>query len=159
MDVHFLLGEVMQGFSKGVSPIIATIILIIISVAAGALLWLWVSGYVSSSQMPSQAAWYERIKIDAVNVVSKNELNVYVRNLGNTAVKIASAYILTVDGVAIDSVTIEPSISIEPQKVKEVKLTIRNSSVYSPGYTYIVKVITSSGVEASYGFVWPALIE
>lgn len=145
--------------SKGVSPIIATVILIIISIAAGALLWIWISGYISSSPAPSQSIWQERIKIDAVNVASKNEMRVYVRNLGNVAVDIASAYILDVDGIAIDSIVIDPPVRIEPQKVAEVKITIKSSSSYSAGYTYIVKVITRNGVEASYGFIWPALTE
>ncbi len=145
--------------SKGVSPIIATIILIIISVAAGALLWMWVSGYITSSQMPSQSVWHERIKIDAVNVVSKNALNIYVRNLGGATVNIVSAYILDTNGIAIESISIEPGVVIEPYKVKEVRLKVSNSSLYKPGYTYIVKVVTSSGVEASYGFIWPALVE
>ncbi|MCS7111274.1 MAG: hypothetical protein RMI45_01005 [Ignisphaera sp.] len=144
---------------KGVSPIIATIILIIISVAGGALLWLWVSGYITSAQAPPQSVWYERIKIDAVNLVSKNELKVYIRNLGSVAVDVVSAYILSVDGIAIDSIAVEPRVSIEPQRVREVTLIISKPNLYSPGYTYIVKVVTANGVEANYGFVWPALAE
>lgn len=143
--------------SKGVSPIIATIILIIISLAAGALLWMWVSGYIGSAQIPSQSVWHERIKIDAVNVLSKSELIVYVRNLGSVTANIATVYILDANGIALESISIESGVAIEPQKVKAIKLNISNSSVYRPGFTYIVKVVTSSGVEASYGFIWPAL--
>uniref|UniRef100_A0A7C5Z0W1 Uncharacterized protein n=1 Tax=Ignisphaera aggregans TaxID=334771 RepID=A0A7C5Z0W1_9CREN len=105
-------------FLKGVSPVIATIILIIISIAAGALLWMWVSGFISSPPPQIQSTWQERIKIEAINIVSNREAKIYVRNLGNVAVNIASAYILTVEGTAIDIIPIEPAISIEPTKSK-----------------------------------------
>jgi len=146
-------------FLKGVSPVIATIILIIISIAAGALLWMWVSGFISSPPPQIQSTWQERIKIEAINIVSNREAKIYVRNLGNVAVNIASAYILTVEGTAIDIIPIEPAISIEPQKVKEISLKISNPTSYKPGYTYIAKVVTTNGVEANYGFIWPALTE
>jgi len=52
---------------KGVSPIVATAILVLISVVAGVLLWLWVSGFTSAATA-EQPALAERIKIEAVKI-------------------------------------------------------------------------------------------
>ena len=140
---------------KGVSPVIATIILVLIAVAAGVLLWLWVSGY--SSSLPSQnPAIYERIKIDAVNVSSTTkQISIYVRNVGNVNVTISSIYILRPDGTMIESPSLPNSnpVTIKPGTVQ--KITVTLSQQYQSGYAYVVKVVTTNGVEATYTFVWP----
>jgi len=140
---------------KGVSPVIATIILVLIAVAAGVLLWLWVSGY--SSALPSQnPALYERIKIDAVNVSSgtTTQMSIFVRNIGNTDVVISSIYILRPDGTMIESPSISTT-TIEPGTVQKITVTLSQSQQYKSGYAYVVKVVTTNGVEATYTFVWP----
>ncbi len=140
---------------RAVSPIVATILLILISVAAGVALWLWISGFLT--QMPaSQQAMFERIKIDAVKIdTSSNKIIIYVRNLGGSEVIISSAYIYDVGNVLIEALNIS-STSIPPNNVKPIV------TVYTPkyfvgksGYSFIIKVVTSNGVEASYIFVWP----
>lgn len=40
-------GKVRRRFHRGVSPVIAVLLLIIIAVAAGLLIYIWVSGYIS----------------------------------------------------------------------------------------------------------------
>jgi flagellin-like protein len=137
---------------KGVSPVIATIILVLISVVAGVLLWLWVSGY--SSTMPTQQSLYERIKIDAVTIdttTTPPSVTVYVRNVGNVAVNITHAYILTPNGVTLTVNQLQPQVTIQPGKVELVSISFAGTS----GYAYVVKVVTANGVEATYTFVWP----
>ena len=138
---------------KGVSPVIATIILVLIAVVAGVLLWLWVSGY--SSALPSQnPALYERIKIDAVIVnTTKNPpiVTVYVRNVGNAAVSITHVYILMPNGVTLTVNQLQQPVTIQPGQVQTVSIQFTGNS----GYAYVVKVVTANGVEAAYTFVWP----
>ena len=142
---------------KGVSPIIATVILVLIAVVAGVLLWLWVSGY--SSALPSQnPALYERIKIEAVNVsstTSTKQISIYVRNIGNADVTISSIYILRPDGTMIENPSLPNNnpVTIKPGTVQ--KITVTLSQQYQSGYAYVVKVVTTNGVEAAYTFVWP----
>jgi len=141
---------------KGVSPVIATIILVLISIVAGVLLWLWVSGY--SSSLPSQnQALYERIKIEAVNVSSATttkQISIYVRNVGNVNVTISSIYILRPDGVLIETPNITPQ-TLSPGTIQKITVTLSQSQQYKSGYAYVVKVVTTNGVEATYTFVWP----
>jgi len=140
---------------RAVSPIVATILLILISIVAGVVLWLWISGFLTQSP-PTQQAMFERIKIDAVKIdTSKNQITIYVRNFGGSDVIVSSAYIYDVGNILIEALNIS-SISIPPNSVKPI------TTKYTPdyfvgksGYSFILKVVTSNGVEASYVFVWP----
>jgi flagellin-like protein len=140
---------------KGISPIIATVILVLIAVAAGVMLWLWVSGFASA--MPAeQQALNERIRIDAVKVESGRDGNknvtIYVRNIGKTDVVIGAAYILDTSNTIIASNTDTQSMSISPGSVVEVEVS---SVSLRSGYAYVAKVVTINGVETTYTFVAP----
>lgn len=145
----------MKRLGKGVSPIIATIILVLIAIAAGVMLWLWVSGFITSTPA-QQPALNERIKIDAVNISSsKSKLSIYVRNMGSTNVNITAAYILTTSNTAIAYQTYS-NVIISPGQVTKIDMDITSDSAnIKSGYAYVAKVVTANGVEATYTFVWP----
>jgi flagellin-like protein len=143
---------------KGISPIIATVILVLIAVAAGVMLWLWVSGFTSA--MPAeQQALNERIRIDAVKVKDGGGGNkivtIYVRNIGKTDVAIGAAYILDTSNIIIASNTDAGSMpQISPGSVEEVEVEV-SSVLLKSGYAYVAKVVTINGVETTYTFVAP----
>jgi flagellin-like protein len=143
---------------KGISPIIATVILVLIAVAAGVMLWLWVSGFASA--MPAeQQALNERIRIDAVKVESGSGGNksviIYVRNIGKTDVVIGAAYILDTSNTIIASNTSTQRMPlISPGSVAKVEVEVSSVSLRS-GYAYVAKVVTINGVETTYTFVAP----
>ena len=142
----------MKLLKKGVSPIIATVILVLIAVAAGVMLWLWVSGFASTTPAQQQAL-NERIRIDAVQI-SDNTVTIYVRNIGNSDVKIGAAYILDTTGVikaAYTSTNTNELPTISPGSVNTVSV---ESNALSTGYAYVAKVVTINGVEATYTFVY-----
>jgi len=140
---------------RAVSPIVATIILMLISIAAGMVLWLWISGFLLQTST-SQQTVFERIKIDAVRVdASSKQIMVYVRNLNNADVTISSVYIYDVGNILIEALDIQP-VTIPPNSVKPITATYTPELyVGKSGYSFIVKAVTSNGVEASYVFVWP----
>ena len=146
-------------FVKGISPVIATIILVLIAVVAGVLLWLWTSGFTSALPVQQQAL-YERIKIEGVNVnpvnPTRKQVIAYVRNLGSVRVTISAVYILQLDGTVLDVVTSDISnADIGPRDIEDVTITIDVDTKYSSGYAYVIKVVTANGAEATYTFVWP----
>lgn len=65
---------------KTVSPVVATLLLIIITVAASVIIWTWVSNMVG--QRPSQ------IIVDKVVYIDKNTVGVTIRNIGAATVRI-----------------------------------------------------------------------
>jgi len=127
----------------GVSPVIATLLLILIAVAAAVLVYLWVTGYVGTATR-AQPEMEERIKVEAVSV-SDTTVKCYVRNVGGVTATVAHAYIET-RGVVITS-SGEISSSIPPGS----STTIPISGSLSSGI-YTVRVVTKTGVEASYTF-------
>ncbi|MCS7128052.1 MAG: hypothetical protein N3E36_02595 [Sulfolobales archaeon] len=142
--------------TKAVSPIVATVLLIVIAISTGILLWVWVSGYISRDHTQSTIVLEERIRVEAIQVNSTGDflnITIYVRNMGSIATVISSAYVLDANGNYITA-SINISEELEPGKVKGVIVTSSNTSLTS-GYMYIAKVVTFRGTEASYLFVAP----
>lgn len=131
---------------KGVSPLIATVLLILISIAASVILWTWTSSMVS--QAPSEIPFLtERVKIEAVSVEG-NIVRVYVRNLMDNEVKIGSCYIINgTSGLALahNLMTFQVGSGSAIGIVVELKTIL-------PKGVYIAKVTTTKGYEASYVF-------
>ena len=141
---------------KAISPVIATLLLILIAVAASILVYVWVTGYASSVTGAEASQLQERIKIDTVSVPSGtagSNVTIYVRNIGNVEVNVTSGYV-------IDSVTSEvmgfntTSLRLAPGAVQQLNVTLTTS--LTSGRTYIAKVVTEDGVEATYSFTYRA---
>jgi len=89
---------------KGISPVIATLLLILIAVAAAVLVYVWVTGYASSMAQTSAPELEEQIKIDSVSVKLYDDninVTVYVRNIGDVEVNITDLYIIDPSGKVI----------------------------------------------------------
>jgi len=142
----------MTRYRKAISPIIATILLVIIAVAAGVLIWVWVHGFATKNPT-AQPALQERIKIEAVNV-SDRVITVYVRNIGSVEVTITAAYLE--DGVTGNTIAsnTELSESIDIGEVAVLAEVFQNVVITS-GKPYVVKVVTARGTEATYSFIAP----
>jgi flagellin-like protein len=142
---------------KAVSPVIATLLLIVIAVAAAVLTYIWVTGYMGTLQ--SQAGTQqvqERLKIEGVSVNTEtNKIQtIYIRNIGDVKVNIATVYLLSSTGsvLAYDSTTLE----LTPEQLigYDTSGTDVGGVTLTPGTTYIVKVVTSKGTEATYQFTY-----
>ncbi|MEM0025258.1 MAG: hypothetical protein QXV41_01650 [Zestosphaera sp.] len=140
---------------SGVSPIIATMILILIATAAGVLLWVWVSGYVSGNPA-THSALDERVKIEAVRVDmgdSSATVTIYVRNVGSITVNVSSGYVLDVNGNLMMGGPFS-GVLIRPGEVRYI--TIVSDTTLIKGNVYIAKIVTQRGTEALYSFVVPS---
>jgi len=141
---------------KGVSPIIAVLLLIVITVAAALLTYLWVLGYIGSAQRSgSPEQLEERIKIDGVKVdLDNSKVIIYVRNIGSVTVEIQAAYILNATtGAVLDANVTITGAELKPGEVALAKVKV--TSTYKSGYTYVAKAVTKKGTEASLAFTWP----
>jgi len=134
---------------KAISPVIATLLLILIAIAASILVYIWVTGYASSVTGAEATQLQEKIKIDAVSANS-SATTVYVRNIGEVKVTITDIYI-------IDSITSEivnhtsfTNRQIDPGSVDAFTV----ETTLESGRTYIAKAVTSNGVEATKAFVY-----
>jgi len=135
---------------KAVSPIIATLLLVVIAVAAAVITYVWITGYLGTLQQQSGAQQVqERIKIDGVKI-SDDTVTVYIRNIGDVQVKIAAVYVLDETGSIIGE-TRSLSNTVTAGNSITIPLTVPG---LSNGKTYVVKAITEKGVEATYQFVY-----
>jgi len=150
------MGENMN--RRGVSPVIAVLLLVVIAVAAAVLTYIWILSYTGSLQQQSNTAQLqEKIKIDGVNVntgYSPDRIYVYVRNIGNSKVTISKYYLLDTNGKILATSTFS-SYTLNPGTVDTSTSHYISYNVVD-GTTYTVKVVTSSGTEATYTFTYRA---
>jgi flagellin-like protein len=135
---------------RGVSPVIATLLLIVIAVAAAVLTYIWVTGYMGTLQSQAGAQQVqERIKIEAIDITNGK---VYIRNIGETKVTIAAVYLInSITGSTIASNT-TVNTELSPGELKDVSLTLSDN--VASGVTYIIKAVTAKGTEATYQFTY-----
>ncbi len=141
---------------KGVSPIIAVLLLIVIAVAAAVLAYIWIVSYTGTlEQQAGTQQLQERIKIEGVEY-DGTTLTIYVRNIGEVDVTVDAAYIFDASGTVIDSAT-GLGVTLTPGQVSTAgQVTIDGGLTLNDGSTYTVKVVTDKGTEATYVFTYRA---
>jgi len=97
---------------KAISPVIATLLLILIAIAASILVYIWVTGYTTSATATEATQLKERIKVDAVGAKQVNAsgdyydvISVFVKNIGEVRTNVSSIYIYDNKGEVVVSVT------------------------------------------------------
>lgn len=82
---------------KGISPIIATLLLILIAIAAGVVVYAYVLGFVGNSTTPSSQS--SNLSVDKQSIsASTSVASLFVRNLGSSATSIAQVFQTNPDG-------------------------------------------------------------
>ena len=122
---------------KGISTFIATLLLMVLAVAAGAIIYAYTMGYLGglgSSETPGT------LSLDSAKGYINDTIIAYVRNIGKGSVKIDSVY---VEGTKV-SITKPSDTTISEGAV--VKFVIDASSVnLESGKTYEVKLVATDG--------------
>jgi len=134
---------------KGLEPIVAAVLLIVVAVIGAVLIYLWFAGYVTkSTSQAEQMAASEKLKIEAANLTSAaRTARLHVRNLGGDAVNITTAYLLKPG-------TINPICSpatlntvINPGALATVSISFGTACTIDAGNDYVIKIVTRRGTE------------
>ncbi len=136
---------------KGITPVIAIILLMIIAVAAATLTYIWVVGYVQTSLPSSSIALGERLKFEAASLRKNTQWTFtgVVRNIGDTSITIDAAYLLDGDGKTfVAEASGFSSVTLDPGEAKTITADFGTSGVEA-GRVYVVKVVTTQGTEAA----------
>jgi flagellin-like protein len=136
---------------KAVSPIIATLLLILIAVAAGVIIYVWTTSYIGA-QIGTVSQ--EPFVITKVKFYSSNKLDVTITNQGSTIIRINSAKLYESDGstpVSGFSITSGLPDTIDPATTKTLTLTFEGTTLIS-GHSYVLEVTTEKGNTAVYRF-------
>jgi flagellin-like protein len=125
---------------KGISPILATLLLIVIAVAAIVVTYAWIMTYMGTT---TQQAGFLPYKAN-VAFASGTTVTIDVGNSGTSSGKIAAIYIGNSSATLQSQSTITPSLSttsIDAGAIQSFAVTF----TYSSGTTYYFKVVPSSG--------------
>ncbi|MCS7119785.1 MAG: archaellin/type IV pilin N-terminal domain-containing protein [Nitrososphaerota archaeon] len=133
---------------RGVSPVIATLLLISIAVAASVIVYSWVTAMVTQQGQQAQVM----IKIDSVQFENNTTVNVTVRNTGTVPAKIGSIYVYAANGTRVGAKNFD--VEIQVGGTASFNVTINGN--YTPAAGYWVRVVASTGYYAQEIFFAPS---
>ncbi|MGD0175542.1 MAG: archaellin/type IV pilin N-terminal domain-containing protein [Candidatus Bathyarchaeia archaeon] len=138
----------MRTGKKGVSEVVAAMLLITITIAAATIFYVYSSGLLGSltGAQPQSGQYSNSITLEFYDWTTLTTLNLTVRNVGSGLANIAAYYVsgtkVTASGACTSTTT------LQPQKSCLVKLTIPaalNGQTVLTGVAYLVKVVTKDG--------------
>ena len=121
--------------AKALSPVVASIILIAVTVAVSVVVAAWMGGMTIGLMGNAEQA-----SIANVAFPSATKIDVLVQNSGSTTVNITQAYI---NGFSASMNSTSPS--VEKSAAGTIQLTLPNGDSLSAGTSYQVKLITAKG--------------
>jgi len=150
---------------KGVSPVIATLLLIVIAVAAAVVTYTFVMGFVGTSTASASTVQgqltYDAYKVEGTT--GNANITIYLRNIGGKSVTVSAVYVagtLYTNNQTADNTTVLPNdrwmlantsgynstLTID---VGETKMLFIRSSAINPAQWNEVKVICTDGTTLS----------
>ena len=119
---------------KAVSPVIATLLMIAVAVAASVIVYVWSAGLLGTLMGGGGAQVKEQVILEAYDWSNTVSLNIALRNVGSSSVKVVAIY---VGGISKWSAGTDIAI--------KQSVTIGVGAVGSPGTAYVVKAVTETG--------------
>jgi len=153
---------------KAISPIIATLLLILIAIAAGVVVYAYVIGFVGSTTT-GQGSGTSNLSIDTATGSHTGSLTAFVRNIGGESATITAFYVLDSTGaivaggafigtIAASSASACATISAVGGMActlaagSSVQIGVGAGITMTSGSTYQIKVTTADGSSVIYTF-------
>ena len=134
---------------KAISPILDTLLLIVIAVAAIVVTYAWIMTYMSSAGQQAGVILYkENVYWNSTD----NKTYITIGNSGTSNTKIVRLYLGTTQNNLIDvtaSTDIDSGLTLNAKSVVTIKLSWPNTlaSAWTPGNYYYFKVVAETGQE------------
>ena len=139
---------------RGISPILATLLLIVIAVAAIVVTYAWIMTYMSSAGHQAGV----QLTIEAVNWPDNSTIKLYVRNTGTSDATIDAVYVGTSSTNLVKQnqtrVTYNPTSKVVTANGGTIEITVTYQ--WTPQTTYYFKVAPSTGPAAELSAKAPA---
>ena len=152
--------------SKAISPIIATLILIVIAVVAGVMLYSFVMGFMAKTTANTGTFSGSTLTIQGASISSTSSgytVTAVVTNTGSSPVTVTAINVLYANDSSLIGTT--SSISTQPIDSNPVPagqtvqlsgtISPTSSTTPAPGTPVIVQVVTSGGAYVDYQTTWP----
>jgi len=120
---------------KALSPVVATLLLIVLAVAATAILWTWVSNMISG------ATGSEELMVEKAVLATSTKIKIQIRNIGTVTAEIAEIKVEKTDA----SCSWTGSKSVKAGEV--VVIDVTSEGGFSRGDIITITVITKNGNE------------
>ena len=131
---------------KGISTFIATLLLMVLAVAAGVVIYAYTMGYLGGFGSPTQMG---AISIDSGSFdASAGTLTVYIRNIGRTSVLPQDAYIISETATTQDTSTAPTTVMAEGGAPVSYSFTF--GGTYKEGQTYNFKIVCQDNTQISF---------
>ena len=135
---------------KGLEPIVAAVLLIVVAVIGAVLVYLWFAGYITkSTSQAEQLAASEKLKIEGAKLTTGGDVELYIRNLGGAPVIIDTIYVFTPGTVTPVCYAEGLTYTVNPGAVYRLVGTISGCSGITAGNDYVIKIVTARGTEAA----------
>jgi len=130
---------------KAISPILATLLLIVIAVAAIVITYAWITTYMGTTTQQAGFIPY-KANVNFIDEATK-KIAIDIGNSGTSSGQIVQVYVGT-SATQLDSKTSTPSlpITVAAGTIKSFNVTY----TWSAGETYYFKVVPSSGAALSF---------
>ncbi|MEM3730314.1 MAG: archaellin/type IV pilin N-terminal domain-containing protein [Candidatus Bathyarchaeia archaeon] len=133
--------ENMLKSKKAISPILATLLLIVIAVAAIVVTYAWIMTYMGGAGQHAGVILY-KANIRFYNVSGAKKIDIDVGNSGTSDTQIIQVYIGT-SATNLENQTTYPTLPVSLPAGQIVRLTI--DYPWEPSKTYYFKIIPSAG--------------
>jgi len=132
---------------KAVSPVIATLLMIAVAVAASVIVYVWSAGLLGTLMGGGGSQVKEQLIVEAYSWLTAGTLTLNLRNTGSSSVTVDKVY------VAGTSMTFSGTTTIDPGVSATVTVTISGLST-TPGTAYTIKIVTKTGGVFSYSCIY-----
>ncbi len=123
---------------KGVSPVIAVLLMIAIAVAASILVYVWSMGLIGTLTTGGGSQTREQVIVDAYAWNATGDMTLYLRNVGSAEVILDAVYV----GGNVASTNMASTLPVlGPVET----IIVTPSGTYTSGVAYTVKAITKTG--------------
>jgi len=131
---------------KAVSPVIATLLMIAVAVAASVIVYVWSAGLLGTLMGGGGSQVKEQLIVEAYSWPPGVTLTLNLRNTGSSSVTVDKVYVGGTS-MSFSAATIDPGVSTP------VTVTISGLST-TPGTAYTLKIVTKTGGVFSYSCIY-----
>jgi len=127
------------GDKRGISPIMATLLLIVIAIAAIIVTYAWITAYMGGATRKAG----EELVVENVRFYNSNKIDIKLRSTGTSDLKIVAIYVGESPTNLTEATTVSPTLPRTVLAGASETFTITYN--WTVGTRYYFKVVTASG--------------
>ena len=149
MEVRNIMFKKIRRFRynrKAISPVVATLLLIAIAVAAAIVSYSWIMSMIKTQGSAAQTGIRLEIVKFAMNGTNKDWVNVTIRNVGSVGTKIETLYVTYGGTTYAQDYTGDNVIGLgDKREMCFGTNELPGGFIWTPGEAYDIKVVTDNG--------------